>query len=99
LGILHGQGFLWSTAVPVAELHDTLTRITRRRRRPAALLENEYADRALLQRIATLHRTGASASTIAAMLNAERLLTRRGTQWRPASVLKVLNDLKQSNEL
>ncbi|MDQ1664176.1 MAG: Recombinase, partial [Actinomycetota bacterium] len=45
---------------------------------------------ATVARIAALHQSGASLNTIAAVLNAERVPTARGTRWHRNTVARVV---------
>jgi diguanylate cyclase (GGDEF)-like protein/PAS domain S-box-containing protein len=98
LGAGYGQGYLWSPAVPLAELPALLrpgrfTAIPRepstRQPRPAVGDTSMAADgdRA---RIIALHRSGASPSTIAAALNADGRRTTKGGRWHRNSVAQVI---------
>ena len=98
LGAGFGQGYLWSPAVPLADLPQLLrpgrfTAIPRepssRAPRPAAAGTSIAADgdRA---RIIALHRSGASPSTIAAALNADGRRTARGGRWHRNTVAQVI---------
>jgi diguanylate cyclase (GGDEF)-like protein/PAS domain S-box-containing protein len=96
LGATYGQGFLWSPAVPLEELHGLLhpgrfgampRPAASRRQRKLAPAVAEDSDRA---RILALHRSGASPTTIAAALNADGRLTLRGTRWQRNTVARVI---------
>ncbi|HET7311447.1 MAG TPA: EAL domain-containing protein [Mycobacteriales bacterium] len=96
LGVTYGQGFLWSPAVPLAELPDLLhpgrfgampRAASARRPRKLAPAVAEDSDRA---RIIALHRSGASPTTIAAALNADGRLTLRGTRWQRNTIARVI---------
>ena len=103
LGCPLAQGFLWSPAVHVSDLMDTLMAIARgRRRSPDAQgstdgrrpreLRSPAADEAVVARIIALHQGGASLTTIAAALNADNLTTERGLRWHRSSVARVIAD-------
>ncbi|HET6818716.1 MAG TPA: EAL domain-containing protein [Mycobacteriales bacterium] len=96
LGATYGQGFLWSPAVPLAELPDLLhpgrfgampRPASARRPRKLAPAVAEDSDRA---RILALHRSGMSPTTIAAALNADGRLTLRGTRWQRNTIARVI---------
>jgi diguanylate cyclase (GGDEF)-like protein/PAS domain S-box-containing protein len=101
LGCQAGQGWLWSPAVPPAELpallaaqpgrgFDVEHQITQapRRRADDRPVGAEHGLRRLLQ----LQAEGASLRTIAAALNAEGYRTPPGTRWHPRSVANVIAD-------
>jgi diguanylate cyclase (GGDEF)-like protein/PAS domain S-box-containing protein len=95
LGCRLGQGFLWSPAVPAASLASALDEIERGghgstlRQRTRNKVS---ADAPTAGRIRTLHRSGASLSTIAAALNADGLTTATGTRWHRQTVARVIAD-------
>jgi diguanylate cyclase (GGDEF)-like protein len=95
-GCQQAQGFLWSPAVPVAELADVLlacrdVRIPPRNCRtpvvPARLVP------AVAAHIANLHRAGASLSTIAASLNRVRTRNPEGPRWTAGAVARHISAL------
>jgi diguanylate cyclase (GGDEF)-like protein/PAS domain S-box-containing protein len=103
LGCPLAQGFLWSHAVPISDLHDTMARIARGQRKPSdsvgtrrqgapQLSTSPAADEAAVARIIALHQAGASLTTIAAALNADNLTTARGLRWHRSSVARVIAD-------
>jgi EAL domain-containing protein (putative c-di-GMP-specific phosphodiesterase class I) len=93
-----GQGFLWSTAVPAGEIAGVLTRLqhghgrTTGRRPQRSERSGDVAGlaEATVARIAALHQSGASLNTIAAVLNAERVPTAKGTRWHRNTVARVV---------
>jgi predicted signal transduction protein with EAL and GGDEF domain len=93
LGCTRAQGFLWSPAVPAAELQATIARLRPQSLRHRRLQAEQVLDPAIVSRMLTMSRRGASAQTIAAALNAEGLVTSRGTRWHRASVVAQLERL------
>ncbi|MDQ1619664.1 MAG: hypothetical protein QOE19_2233, partial [Actinomycetota bacterium] len=97
-GCPFGQGFLWSTAVPAGEVAEVVTRLqhghgrmlARRPQRSARSGDVAGLAEATVARIAALHQSGASLNTIAAVLNAERVPTARGTRWHRNTVARVV---------
>ncbi|SDY13793.1 diguanylate cyclase (GGDEF) domain-containing protein [Geodermatophilus africanus] len=95
LGCVTAQGWLWGPAVPVSTLlgRRTWTRPLTTRAAPVAATRTTGRDAGVsssVQRLLELHRNGASATTIAATLNAERLCTPTGVRWHGAGVARVL---------
>ena len=85
LGCSTAQGYLWSPAVPLEEVP---VRPGVRRRRPSRqAIALEPATEAWIMR---LHASGASLSSIAAVLNASGARTLRGTRWHPRTVARVV---------
>ncbi|WP_198588019.1 GGDEF domain-containing phosphodiesterase [Geodermatophilus chilensis] len=95
LGCGAAQGWLWGPAAPLPAL---LRRRTWPGPRgttaaPVAPLRTTKRDAGVshsVQRLLELHQNGASTTTIAATLNAERLQTPTGVRWHGASVARVL---------
>ncbi|MCW2600467.1 MAG: hypothetical protein JWM02_2296 [Frankiales bacterium] len=101
LGCPLGQGFLWSPAVPMADVPALLDQLTRTSvvhpssiGRPALPQAQRYPwtqPRAEVRaRIAKLHKSGASLDTIAAILNADHVGTPSGKRWHRKSVARVI---------
>jgi EAL domain-containing protein (putative c-di-GMP-specific phosphodiesterase class I) len=95
LGCVTAQGWLWGPAVPVSTLlgRRTWARPLPTTTAPVAATRTTGRDAGVsssVQRLLELHRDGASATTIAATLNAERLSTPTGVRWQGASVARVL---------
>ena len=101
LGCHAGQGFLWAPAVPAQEVGPLVAAQPRGRFRAAGgppVLSDRRGDDELaglsavhgFTRMLALHRDGASASTIAAALNAEDFRTPRGNRWHRLTVAKAL---------
>ncbi|WP_175486388.1 sensor domain-containing protein [Geodermatophilus poikilotrophus] len=94
LGCVTAQGWFWGPAVPVDALlgrraWSPLTTTVA----PVAAPRTPQRDAGVSQgpqRLLELHRDGASATTIAATLNAERLRTPTGVRWHGAGVARVL---------
>ncbi|MDP3713233.1 MAG: EAL domain-containing protein [Mycobacteriales bacterium] len=106
LALLHcagchaGQGSLWSSALPPAELADLV------RRHPQGFLTPQPlparpaprqrtavdADTPAHHRLLQLHAAGASLATIATALNTERYRTVHGHLWNSAGVARVIAD-------
>jgi diguanylate cyclase (GGDEF)-like protein/PAS domain S-box-containing protein len=103
IGCQSGQGFFWSSALPLEEIAAVL------KQEPAGFLiggsdalsspavgvgggvTNEHG----LHRLVALHRDGGSPTTIAAALNADGYHTPRGLRWHTSSVSRVLRDDKR----
>jgi diguanylate cyclase (GGDEF)-like protein/PAS domain S-box-containing protein len=98
LGVVIGQGWLWSPSVPLsallsgrewmsslatASLATAGARTTRRWQRDVSVAHG-------LQRLLELHQYGASVATIAATLNAEGFRTPAGLRWHRTSVARVI---------
>jgi diguanylate cyclase (GGDEF)-like protein/PAS domain S-box-containing protein len=100
LGCTAMQGFLWSAAVPLAELAVLLRRgpfpptplRTGRARGARPVIRADQDDRKVRARILALHTGGASPTTIAAALNADGLRTPDGTRWHRNTVARVVAD-------
>ena len=93
MGVDEGQGFLWSRPVPADELMRGLAARLPVDPGPVAVLPPTVGVPAVgraEERIAVLQAEGASLQTIAAALNAERLLSPSGGQWHTRSVARVL---------
>jgi hypothetical protein len=95
LGCVTAQGWLWGPAVPVSTLLGrwTWARPLATTTDPVAATRTTGRDAGVsssVQRLLELHRDGASATTIAATLNAEHLATPTGVRWHGASVARVL---------
>jgi hypothetical protein len=95
LGCVTAQGWFWGPAVPVTALlgRRTPTGPLATTGVPTAQARTAKRDTGVsqsLQRLLELHQNGASASTIATTLNAERLCTPTGVRWHGASVARVL---------
>jgi diguanylate cyclase (GGDEF)-like protein/PAS domain S-box-containing protein len=103
LGCVAAQGYLWSPAVPPADLVARLGALEGGHfdvvPGPAAVPPRSGARRDLvtdehgLQRLMRLHRDGASLATIAAALNSMGYRTPRGLRWHSASVARVISDV------
>jgi diguanylate cyclase (GGDEF)-like protein len=87
LGCHRGQGFLWSPAVPLAELVSWAGDRAGPGTEPAVTGLTDPVSHA---RIMQMHRSGASLNTIAAALNNTGERTLRGTRWHPRSVARVI---------
>jgi hypothetical protein len=95
------QGFLWSPAVPPAELIAVLGALPEGRFEVSSLsagsprstqaADDRVTDEHGLQRLMRLHREGASLTTIAAALNAEGYRTPGGLRWHRATVARVIS--------
>ena len=103
LGCPLAQGFLWSQAVPITDLAETMGGIARGQRMASQSTDSHRqgaprlgrspaADEAAVGRIIALHQAGASLTTIAAALNADKLTTARGLRWHRSSVARVIAD-------
>ena len=95
LGCVTAQGWAWGPAVSVDALlgRRTWTRPLTTTAAPATATRTTGRDAGVsssVQRLLELHRNGASATTIAATLNAERLCTPTGVRWHGAGVARVL---------
>jgi diguanylate cyclase (GGDEF)-like protein/PAS domain S-box-containing protein len=101
LGAHAGQGFVWSPAVPVAEVGALVARQPRGRflvpggpaQRADRRGDDELAGLSAVHgftRLLALHRDGASPSTIAAALNNEDFRTPQGNRWHRRTVVKAL---------
>jgi diguanylate cyclase (GGDEF)-like protein/PAS domain S-box-containing protein len=102
LGAHAGQGFLWSAAVPAADVGALVARQPRGRFRvacgPVARADARDDDELAgllpvhgFTRLLALHRDGASPSSIAAALNNEGFRTPRGNRWHRHTVVKALD--------
>jgi diguanylate cyclase (GGDEF)-like protein/PAS domain S-box-containing protein len=101
LGCTAAQGFLWSPAVPPAELIAVLGALPEGRfdvpslsdgsPRPTRAAHDRVTDEHGLQRLMRLHRDGASLTTIAAALNTEGYRTPGRLRWHRASVARVIS--------
>jgi diguanylate cyclase (GGDEF)-like protein/PAS domain S-box-containing protein len=109
LGCSAGQGFLWSAAIPVADVGPLVKSLPYGRfdvtvaesdsARPPAAHHDPVTVQNGLQRIMALHRAGASLTTIAAALNVEGYRTPRGLRWHRTTVAKVISDIAYPNLL
>ncbi len=95
LGCVTAQGWVWGPAVSVDALlgRCTSTRLLTTTAAPVAPPRTTTRDAGVsssVHRLLELHRNGASAATIAATLNAERLCTPTGVRWHGAGVARVL---------
>ena len=93
LGCQRAQGFLWSPAVPLDELPAAIARLRPHSLRHRRVRAEQVLDPAIVSRMITMARAGASPQTIAAALNAEGLLTPRGTRWHRNTVATHLDRL------
>jgi diguanylate cyclase (GGDEF)-like protein len=92
-GCQQAQGYLWSPAVPLADLDDALLACRavsipaprRKQRRSSAALDPSVATR-----IATLHASGASLHTIAADLNRVESRHPAGGRWTANAVARYI---------
>ena len=103
LGCMGGQGFLWSPALPLAELGQLIGDLPGKRfnvaldgsdgsaRRAAATTDLVTVEHGL-QHLMRMHFEGASTITIAAALNAEGYRTPRGVRWHRATVSRAIED-------
>ena len=101
LGCPEAQGWLWSRALPLAELVATVQSlpsgvfrraIDRPHRTPRPDKRGVVTADHGLHEIVRLHREGASPATIAAALNAEGYRTPEDQMWHRATVARVIND-------
>jgi diguanylate cyclase (GGDEF)-like protein/PAS domain S-box-containing protein len=95
LGCPLAQGFRWSPGVPAAELPATIARLAHGRLagpapEPGWPPSTGVPEESVMNRIAALHRSGASLNTIAAALNAEGSTTPRGARWHRNSVARAI---------
>jgi predicted signal transduction protein with EAL and GGDEF domain len=93
LGCRQAQGFLWSAAVPGERLLDVIDRLRPRSLRQRRARSESVVEPGAASRMRAMARRGASPHTIAAALNAEGLLTPRGTKWHRSSVRAHLDRL------
>ena len=100
LGVDQAQGFLWSPALPAAELlawndaRSSYAESASAVERP--LYEAQVELPGVTERIGALHREGASLHTIAAALNAQGLSTAAGPRWTTTTVARVVARLDRS---
>jgi hypothetical protein len=97
LGCPLGQGYLWSPAVPAADVPTVQHELSRRPGSAPAGPRHERARRGrppapISGRIMALHNNGASPATIAAALNADGLRTPGGSRWHRNTVAQVIAD-------
>jgi hypothetical protein len=93
LGCQHGQGFLWSPAVPLAELAAALAACRQvPRPRPRARMSQKPGelDPRVTTLITTMHAEGASLHTIAAALNRTVGRQPNGVRWTASAVARGL---------
>jgi diguanylate cyclase (GGDEF)-like protein/PAS domain S-box-containing protein len=99
MGCAHGQGFLWSPALPSDALEAWWRDYTPEAacasppgRRDAAPEPDppEEEQAAVSALVARLHREGASLHTITAALNAEQLTTPQGRRWSTRAVARLI---------
>jgi diguanylate cyclase (GGDEF)-like protein/PAS domain S-box-containing protein len=99
LGCGGGQGYLWSPAVPLAQLEELVVGLPTRKfdvtagddaGGPTIRRDHITAEHGLT-RLMALHREGASLTTIAAALNAEGFRTPRGLRWHKSTVARVVS--------
>ncbi len=100
LGCRAAQGWLWSPALTPATILNSLTWVQgygerplgdprqSGRRAPRAEVTAEHG----LDRLLSMHRQGASLSTIAAALNRDGYLTPKGLRWHQTSVARAVSD-------
>jgi diguanylate cyclase (GGDEF)-like protein/PAS domain S-box-containing protein len=103
LGCSTGQGYLWSPAVPVDTLAQTMMGLPDSRfdvslNGPATVTSARAAREPVapehgLDLLIRLHRDGAALTTIAVALNAEGYRTPMGQLWRRATVARVVSDI------
>jgi EAL domain-containing protein (putative c-di-GMP-specific phosphodiesterase class I) len=100
MGCHGGQGYIWSPALPVAELVALVSgqdgfvaaSAAGRAGRVAGGFADAVTNQHGLHRIARLHSDGASLATIAAALNSEQYRSPADQRWHPASVARVIAD-------
>lgn len=102
LGCAAGQGTLWSPALPMTALAETLGRHSdgfdvtppagprQSASRPTAAATNEHG----LHRIRQLHSEGASPATIAAAINTEGFRAPSGLRWHRSSVAREIAGMR-----
>jgi diguanylate cyclase (GGDEF)-like protein len=102
MGCHAAQGWLWSPALPPSEFLERGVGMTNfdvgshvpaeapRRRPGRAAVQSEHG----LDRILSMHRKGASLSTVAAALNADGYLTPTGLRWHQTSVARAIADTR-----
>jgi hypothetical protein len=92
LGVDQGQGYLWSSALPGAQLDTWLEqrRAMAAPRPPAAAPPPVQPQDVDARRIFDLQRDGASLHTIAAALNAEGRRTTTGARWTTTTVARKI---------
>jgi EAL domain-containing protein (putative c-di-GMP-specific phosphodiesterase class I) len=94
MGCQHAQGFLWSPAVPIKDLPDVLLSC-RAAPRPLPVRPELSAVRRLEQevdaRIASLHGSGVSPHTIAAVLNHAAVHDPSGALWTASAVVRRID--------
>jgi EAL domain-containing protein (putative c-di-GMP-specific phosphodiesterase class I) len=87
LGCEQAQGYLWSPAVPFADL----IRLTGKRGFPRpGRLSDWSVDEDTRARILGLHRAGTSLEAIAGLLNQSGSRTARGARWKTSGVARVI---------
>jgi predicted signal transduction protein with EAL and GGDEF domain len=107
LGCTTGQGYLWSTALPRAELVTLLRQQVDGFHAASAGTESDdgtraadsarrpRADEPWMSRMRHLHAEGASAATIAAALNTEGHRTPAGVRWQASTVKRAMAEVEQ----
>jgi PAS domain S-box-containing protein len=99
LGCIAGQGFLWSPAVSVDDLPSLAQQLRRRAQANSTVRSQPERGRSEAREATAAHglsvmirleREGASASSIAAALNAAGYRTPRGKRWHGTSVDRVI---------
>ncbi|MCU1676332.1 MAG: hypothetical protein JWM93_1090 [Frankiales bacterium] len=104
LGCEYAQGYLWSKPVPNAEFVDTIGRLERQgdasrvHTSPAARPGMADVTNLTAGRIMSMHRQGASPSSIAARLNIEGVSAPGGKRWHHVSVAHVITDGQVSRD-
>ncbi|MDQ1629961.1 MAG: hypothetical protein QOI54_3705 [Actinomycetota bacterium] len=104
LGCDAAQGFLWSGALPSGQLISELGALRdgcftvpspqdAAPPRPTMEKDGRVTDEPARHRVMSLHREGASLTTIAAALNTEGYRTPRGLRWQRTSVAAVISDI------